>query len=63
MSSKSTIILTSHNEHWYRDGFVYLEDAEGNQRSGITLEFSKANIQVESDDSEDMIITITNPDC
>ena len=51
MSTKSTILLTKDNEHWYRDG------------TEITLEFSKRNVWVDLNDDEDIIITVTNPDC
>ena len=50
MSTKSTIILTDDNEHWYHD----CTDNE------ITLEFSKKNIRIDANDDEDLVISITN---
>ena len=50
MSTKSTILLTKDNEHWYRDG------------TEITLELSKRNVHVDLNDDEEIIITVTNPD-
>lgn len=49
MSTKSTILLTKDNEHWYRDG------------TEITLELSKRNVHVDLNDDEEIIITVTNP--
>ncbi len=62
MSVKSTIILTSQSEHWYEDVSVILTDKQGNSRNGITLEFSMENITIDTQDGEDLIITVTNPD-
>lgn len=59
MSSKSTIILTSDNEHWYSDCNERLSES----KDAITLEFSKKNIRIDMNDVEDLVITITNPDC
>lgn len=60
MSSKSTIILTEDNEHWYNDGSEPL--ADNPYRDAITLEFSKRNVRLDLNDSEDIVITVTNPD-
>ena len=60
MSTKSTIILTNDNEHWYTDCSEPL--ADNPYRDAITLEFSKRNVRVESNDKEDIVITVTNPD-
>lgn len=62
MSTKSSIILTSQNEHWYMDSSEPLEDQNGERKDAITLEFSKENIRIDTNDNEDLIITITNPD-
>jgi hypothetical protein len=53
MSTKSTIILTDDNEHWYHD---CIDDE-------LTLEFSKKNIRIETNDEDDLVISITNLDC
>lgn len=58
MSTKSTILLTNDNEHWYKDSSEILSNGE----ASITLEFSKKNIRIDLNDEDDLIITITNPD-
>ena len=62
MSSKSTIFLTSDNEHFYLDCSEPLLDKEGNRKYAITLEFSKNNIRIDLNDDEDLVITLINPD-
>lgn len=59
MSTKSTIILTKDNEHWYSDCSEQLTE----KKDAITLEFSKRNVRVDFNDDEDIVITVTNPDC
>ncbi len=59
MSLKSTIILTSDNEHWYEDCSEPLTD----NKSAITLEFDKKNIRIDLNTNDDLVITITNPNC
>ena len=53
MSSKSTILLTDDNEHWYND---CSEPLTGNNekpyKDVITLEFSKKNIRIDLNDDE-----------
>lgn len=61
MSTKSSIILTEDNEHWYTDCSEPL--ADNPYRDAITLEFSKRNVRVDLNDEEDIVITVTNPDC
>jgi len=63
MSTKSTIILTSHNEHWFEDCSEPLETKDGSRKDAITLEFDKGNIRIDCNDKYDLIITIINPDC
>lgn len=60
MSTKSTIILTNDNEHWYSDCSEPL--AENPYRDIITLEFSKRNVRIELNDDEDIVISLVNPD-
>ena len=63
MSTKSTILLTDNNEHWYNDCSEPLTTLdEGSYKDAITLEFSKQNIRVDMDDEDAIAITITNPD-
>ena len=59
MSSKATILSTDDNEHWFFD----CNEELGDYNSAITLEFNKANIRVDVNDSDCLIITITNPNC
>jgi hypothetical protein len=61
MSTKSSIILTNDNEHWYTDCSEPL--AKNPYMDAITLEFSKRNVRVDLNDKEDIVITVTNPDC
>jgi hypothetical protein len=61
MSTKSSIILTNDNEHWYKDCAEPL--SSNPYKNAITLEFSKKNIRVDLNDEEDLVITVTNPDC
>lgn len=63
MSSKTSIILTEENEHWYSDCSEPLVDKNGNRVDVITLEFDKDNIRIDCNDNHDLVITITNPDC
>lgn len=58
MSSKSTLILTNDNEHWYFDcnqpvykNGQYLGDT-------LTIEFNKENFKVISNDIDGLIIEI-----
>jgi len=64
MSTKSTILLTDDaNEHWYSDCSEPLSGLNDNSRKDvITLEFSKKNIRIDLNDSEDLVVSITNPD-
>jgi hypothetical protein len=59
MSSKTTIMLTDDNEHWYKDGSEPLSDID----CVITLEFSKKNIRIDLNDNDDLVISVVNPDC
>jgi hypothetical protein len=59
MSGKKTILHTSDNEHWYKDSFEPIRD----DKHIITIEFSKKNIRIDLNDEEDLVISITNPDC
>lgn len=61
MSSKSTIILTEDDEHWYNDCSEVLQ--RKNFKDAITLEFNKKNIRIDLNDSDSLVITITNPNC
>jgi hypothetical protein len=63
MSSKSSIILTDCNEHWYNDCSEYIESKDGSEKQLITMEFSKSNIRIDLNDNEDLVISIINPDC
>lgn len=58
MSTKSSIILTNDNEHWYSDCSEYTESGE----FILTLEFSKENIRIELNDDHDLVISIIK-DC
>lgn len=54
MSTKSTILLTVRNEHWYLEGnAIYSEDAK--TREAIVLEFDKIH-KVETDEDGTRII-------
>ena len=59
MSTKSTILLTNDNEHWYGDCSEPLTGF----KDAITLEFSKRNIRIDLNDDEDLVISIINPNC
>lgn len=61
MSTKSSIILTNDNEHWYSDCSERLD--YDLHKDAIVLEFSKKNIRIDSNDDYDLTITIINPDC
>lgn len=63
MSTKRTIFLTKENEHCYKDCAEKLIDVNGNRKDAITIEFDKKNIVIDVNDDQDLIITITNPDC
>ena len=64
MSSKSTILLTNDNEHWYNDCSEPLTAfGEKPYKDAITLEFSKQNIRIDLNDDEDLVISIINPKC
>ena len=64
MSTKSTILLTNDNEHWFNDCSEPLTPFNnGSYKDAITLEFSKKNIRVDMNDDDSLVITITNPDC
>ena len=64
MSTKSTILLTDDNEHWYNDRSEPLTGIyEKPYKDVITLEFSKKNIRIDLNDDEDLVISIVNPNC
>jgi hypothetical protein len=64
MSTKRSILLTSDGEHWYNDCSEPLTGLnEKPYKDAITLEFSKENIRIDSDDEWCLAITITNPNC
>lgn len=63
MSTKSSILLTSDNEHWFTDCSEPLTTFPKPYKDVITLEFSKKNIRVDANDNDDLIISITNPNC
>lgn len=63
MSTKSTILLTADNEHWYYETSEPLTDKNGKRKDAIVMEFSKDNVRIDLNDSQDLVITITNPDC
>ena len=64
MSTKSTILLTDDNEHWYNDGSEPLTGVnEKPYKDVITMEFSKKNIRIDLNDDEDLVISIVNPNC
>ncbi len=64
MSTKSTILLTDDNEHWYNDYSEPLTNIdEKPHKNVITLEFSKKNIRIDLNDDEDLVISIINPNC
>ena len=58
MSTRSTIILTDQDEHWYSD---CSEPTEMPHKDVITLEFSKKNIRIDLNDKDDLVISIINP--
>lgn len=62
MSTKSTIFLTEDNEHCYTDcNEPVTKDGKwiGDE---MTMEISKENIRIDANDSQDLIITFTNPE-
>ena len=63
MSSKSTIILTEENEHWYKDGSDYIDSDSGESKRTIIMELSKSNVEIICNDSEDLVLRFINPDC
>ncbi len=63
MSTKSTIILTNDNEHWFNDCNEPLTKVGEPYKDAITLEFSKKNIRIDLNDDDDLVITIINPNC
>jgi len=59
MSSKSSILLTYQNEHFYHDVFDIVEKDGEFVGNGITLEFNKSNVEFfESADFDDITIQI-----
>ena len=58
MSTKSSIILTKDNEHWYEDCSEHLSE----NKDAIVLEFDKKNIRIDVNDEYDLVITLINPD-
>ena len=63
MSSKNTIFLTNdHNEHCYFDCSEQSEDYTGVIQDVITIEFSKENIRLDSNNDSELVLTITNVD-
>jgi len=50
MSTKSTILLSNDNEHWYHDC----------SDDSIVLEFDKKNFTVLIDDADDFVIEVPN---
>lgn len=52
MSTKSSILLTKDNEHWYYEC----------TDESITIEISKENIQADYSDKQDLVIEI-KPNC
>lgn len=60
MSSRTTIFLTSDNEHAFFDCSEPLKNDQNRYTDALTIEFSKQNIRIERNDSNDLIITITN---
>lgn len=59
MSTKSTIFLTKHNEHCYYEHALHHADESGNFIGDtIVLEMSKRNVEVFTNDSEDLIVEI-----
>jgi hypothetical protein len=58
MSTKSTIILTNDNEHWYNEGNEPISD----NKSAIVMEFDKKNIRIDCNDDDSLVITLINPD-
>jgi hypothetical protein len=64
MSTKSTILLTDDNEHWYNDCIEPLTKVnEMPYKDVITMEFSKKNIRIDVNDDTDLVISIVNPNC
>lgn len=61
MSSNRTIILTSDDEHWFSDCSEPL--SRDQFKDAITLEFSKKNVRLDVNNDDEIIITITNPNC
>jgi len=58
MSSKSTIILTNDNEHWYDECNEPISD----NKNAIVMEFDKKNIRIDVNDDDSLVITLINPD-
>lgn len=59
MSTKSSIILTKDNEHWYEE-FSQIDPVTGDPE--IILEFDKKNIEIDTDNNNDLIL-ILKPGC
>jgi hypothetical protein len=62
MSSKSTVILSDDNEHFYTDCSYYIEKKNGTIGYGIVLEFEKSNITLINEKDDVVIVLDTYSD-
>lgn len=61
MSTKSSILLSSDDEHWYYD--IIRPSIENPDKNVIILEFNKKNIEVDENNEKSLVISITNSNC
>jgi hypothetical protein len=61
MSTKSTIILTNDNEHWYNDCSEPITKVGEPYKDAIVMVFDKKNIRIDCNDDDSLVITLTNP--
>lgn len=61
MSTRSTIIHTKEQEHWFFDSSEVLNKPTEPRKNAISIEFSKKNVRIDSVDGEESVcLTITN---
>jgi hypothetical protein len=61
MSTKSTIILTKDNEHWYEETNEPLGSPDNHLGYSIKMEFNRDTCSIEFLDSNYFIISINEP--
>lgn len=61
MSTRSTIIHTKEQEHWFFDSSEVLNKPTDPRKNAISIEFSKKNVRIDSVEGEESVcLTITN---